>query len=141
MGILDVIDSHPLLLDTERIKEKAFGQGYGPSRSWKSQWLKLFGRNVTDEWGRKFKESIAEAEMWMADTTKTTTSAKSFRLKTNGTNDGGKYVSRDNEALSFSAQRDCQFKCTDTIHHFCFSWWCFWRTPDPMVHLRQSLCS
>merc|ERR1712232_35320 len=65
--ILDVIDSHPLVLDTERIKAKAFGQGYGPSRSWKAQWLKLFGRNVTDEWGRKFKESIAEAEMWMAD--------------------------------------------------------------------------
>merc|ERR1711862_21867 len=79
--------------------------------------------------------------MCMASTKKTTTSAKSFRLKTNGTNDGGKYVSRDNEALSFSAQRDCQLECTDTIHHFCFSWWCFRRTLDPMVHLRQSLCS
>mmetsp|Transcript_93141 Transcript_93141/g.170771 ORF Transcript_93141/g.170771 Transcript_93141/m.170771 type:complete len:502 (+) Transcript_93141:66-1571(+) len=65
--ILDVIDSHPLLLDTTRIKEKALGQQYNHVHSWEPRWLKLFGRNITEDWGRKFKESISEAEMWMAD--------------------------------------------------------------------------
>merc|ERR1711904_391957 len=66
--ILDVIDSHPLLLDTATVKEKALGQlGYMDRSSWKHKWLKLFGHNITDDWIRKFKESISEAEMWEAD--------------------------------------------------------------------------
>merc|ERR1712196_400660 len=69
--ILDVIDSYPCLLDTETIKEKAWGQGYNPkygrARSWKTQWLKQFGRNSADDWERKFKESITEAKIAEAD--------------------------------------------------------------------------
>jgi hypothetical protein len=62
--ILEVVDSYPCLLDTERIKDKVSRDRYC-SGSWRRQWQKLFGQKVAEAWCRQFKESISEAEMWM----------------------------------------------------------------------------